>query len=106
MICEKCGAVFCWDYGADIATLGGSRKRFCSRECRNDDWKSRLKEQGKRADDESASCPSGKICWPTEAAARDAALEAATRGIVLAKVYACRRSDRFTDHWHTSRRES
>jgi hypothetical protein len=33
VVCEHCGTVFCWD-NADIASLGGSRKRFCSKSCK------------------------------------------------------------------------
>lgn len=33
MVCERCGTVFCWDE-ADAGSVGGLRKRFCSKECK------------------------------------------------------------------------
>lgn len=34
MVCEHCGTIFCWDE-ADVGSLGGSRKLYCSRSCKS-----------------------------------------------------------------------
>jgi hypothetical protein len=32
MRCEQCGTIFCWDF-ADVETVLGHRKRYCSASC-------------------------------------------------------------------------
>jgi hypothetical protein len=34
VVCERCGTIYCWDE-ADVASLGGSRKRYCSKTCKD-----------------------------------------------------------------------